>query len=290
MKSNPNENKIHEEFSDIWELAKDYTPIEAKGNDASWQQFQQKLQSSEKTAKPAPVLSVVYRRILSYAAVIALLIFSGYMFLQPEKVTPIAQVTENTTSGQAREISLPDGSTVMLSANSELNYRFSDSKREIELIGHARFEVARNENAPFTVNTASTKVTVLGTGFDVDAYPNSDVKIYVNHGKVKVENDQQEAILIKNQGVISRNNEIITWNSTENPLQVHHEYLKFNNASLDFVLETLNHTQNMHFKAENMDLVNTRFTGTLKFNLNADEVAKLLNNALQINLVPKPKP
>ncbi len=289
MKSNPNENKIHEEFADIWDLAKDYTPKEAQDNDASWQKFQHKIQASEKTAKPAPILSVVYRRILSYAAVIALLIFSGYMFLQPEKMSPIAQVTENTTSGQAREIQLPDGSTVMLGANSELNYRFSESKREIELIGHARFEVARNENAPFTVNTSSTKVTVLGTGFDVDAYPNSDVKIYVNHGKVKVENDQQEAILIKNQGVISKNSEIIAWNAAENPLQVHNDYMKFNNASLDFVLETLKHTQNMHFNSVKTDLTNTRFTGTLKFNQNAEVVAQLLNAALQINLVPQTK-
>ena len=109
--------------------------------------------------------------------------------------------------------------------------------------------MARNENAPFTVNTPSTTITVLGTGFDVDAYPNSNVKVFVNHGKVKVENENQEAILTQNQGVISQNKELVSWNHKQNPLEVHNQYLKFDNAPLDFVLETLNHTQNMQFQA-----------------------------------------
>jgi ferric-dicitrate binding protein FerR (iron transport regulator) len=193
---NPNHHnpKPQDDFSDIWDLAKNYTPSEAAQNDASWEKFQKKLTPKVKKT-PTHTLSITYRRILSYAAVIALFLLSGYMYFLPEVPAEIAKVTENTTSGQAREIKLPDGSTVMLSANSELSYSFTEAKRFIELKGHARFEVARNENAPFTVNTPSTTITVLGTGFDVDAYPNSNVKVFVNHGKVKVENQSQEAIL-----------------------------------------------------------------------------------------------
>ena len=215
---NPNNHnpKPQDDFSDIWDLAKNYTPSEAAQNDASWEKFQKKLTPKVEKA-PSHNLSITYRRILSYAAVIALFLLSGYMYFLPEVPAEIAKVTENTTSGQAREVKLPDGSTVMLSANSELSYSFTEAKRFIELKGHARFEVARNENAPFTVNTPSTTITVLGTGFDVDAYPNSNVKVFVNHGKVKVENESQEAILTQNQGVISQNKELVSWNHNQNP-------------------------------------------------------------------------
>jgi len=276
--NNPNP-KPQDDFSDIWDLAKNYTPSEAAQNDASWEKFQQKL-TPKVEKKPTHTLSITYRRILSYAAVIALFLLSGYMYFLPEVPSEIAKVTENTSSGQAREIKLPDGSTVMLSANSELSYSFTEAKRFIELKGHARFEVARNENAPFTVNTPSTTITVLGTGFDVDAYPNSNVKVFVNHGKVKVENESQEAILTQNQGVISQNKELVSWNHKQNPLEVHHQYLKFDNAPLDFVLETLNHTQNMQFQAP-ANANELHFTGTLKFDQTSEEIAALLQAALQ---------
>ena len=278
---NPNNHnpKPQDDFSDIWDLAKNYTPSEAAKNDASWEKFQKKLTPKVEKA-PSHNLSITYRRILSYAAVIALFLLSGYMYFLPEVPAEIAKVTENTTSGQAREVKLPYGSTVMLSANSELSYSFTEAKRFIELKGHARFEVARNENAPFTVNTPSTTITVLGTGFYVDAYPNSNVKVFVNHGKVKVENENQEAILTQNQGVISQNKELVSWNHKQNPLEVHNQYLKFDNAPLDFVLETLNHTQNMQFQAP-ANASELHFTGTLKFDQTSEEIAALLQAALQ---------
>jgi len=280
---NPQDPKPNpqDEFSDIWDLAKNYIPSEAENNDASWNAFQNKLNAKE--ASRTTTLSITYRRILSYAAVIALFLLSGYMYFQPEVPANLAKVTETTTKGQAREVLLPDGSSVMLSANSEISYSFTESKRAIELRGHARFEVARNENAPFTVATPSTTVTVLGTGFDIDAYPNSNVKVFVNHGKVKVESAEQEAILTQNQGVIAQENELVTWNHQNNPIDVRKGYIKFNNASLDFVFETLNHTQNMQFKAPK-NASNMTFTGTLKFNQSADDIATILSAALETKI------
>jgi len=272
-----------DDFSDIWDLAKNYIPSEVEQNDASWNAFQSKLNAQQTTRTKTTTLSITYRRILSYAAVIALFLLSGYMYFQPEVPTKLAKVTETTSQGQAREVFLPDGSAVMLSANSEISYSFTESKRTIELHGHARFEVARNENAPFTVSTPTTTVTVLGTGFDIDAYPNSNVKVFVNHGKVKVENASQEAILTQNQGIIVQENDLVAWNHQTNPIEVHNGYIKFNNASLDFVLETLNHTQNMQFKSP-QNAATMFFTGTLKFNQSAEDIAALLSAALETKI------
>lgn len=283
MNTHNPEPRPQDEFSDLWDIAKNYTPSETAQNDRAWQKFEATLKQEKKISKPA-TLSIAYRRVLSYAAVIALLVLSGYMYFQPETTAQIAQTTETTTSKQAREITLPDGSTAMLAANSEITYRFSESQRQIELKGHARFEVARNEKAPFTVQTPTTQITVLGTGFDVHAYPNTPVKVFVNHGKVKVENAKQEIILTKNQGVLSTENELNTWNQNQNPLIVNSEYLKFDNAPLDFVLETLKNSNDMQFIVSQNNLNQPHFTGTLTFKQNADEVAALLSAALSIEI------
>jgi len=64
---------------------------------------------------------------------------------------------------------------------------------------------------------------------------------------------------------------------------VHNGYIKFNNASLDFVLETLNHTQNMQFKSP-QNAATMFFTGTLKFNQSAEDIAALLSAALETKI------
>ena len=51
----------------------------------------------------------------------------------------------------------------------------------------AHFEVAKNPNAPFVIKSNNNKVTVLGTGFDVQSYNGKPLQVTVNHGKVKVE-------------------------------------------------------------------------------------------------------
>lgn len=275
----------NDDFSDLWDLTKNYIPSESEKNDAAWNALKAKIEAqTQPLDKPSPTLTVVYRRILSYAAVVALFILAGYMYFQPQKTIPLAQVIEQTSANQIRLINLPDGSTVTLAANSKLTYSLSESQRKFELIGHAQFEVARNENAPFTVASQSTQVTVLGTGFDVDAYPGSDVKVYVNHGKVKVENESEEVILTKNQGIISGNNGLKDWSLKNNPVSFHKEFVKFDEAPLDLVIETLKNTQNIQLTTNSSNLQDTKFTGTLKYNQNPDDIAMLLSTALQIEV------
>lgn len=105
MNTHNPEPRPQDEFSDIWDLAKNYIPSETAQNDDAWQKFQDTLKQEKKISKPA-TLSIAYRRVLSYAAVIALLVLSGYMYFQPETKAQIAQTTETTTSKQDVPVSL----------------------------------------------------------------------------------------------------------------------------------------------------------------------------------------
>ena len=81
--------------------------------------------------------------------------------------------------GSKGSVTLPDGTTAWLNANSMLIYpeQFSDNKRSVKLEGEGYFEVVRNEKAPFFVETDGMIVNVLGTHFNVKNYELSLIHI-----------------------------------------------------------------------------------------------------------------
>lgn len=84
---------------------------------------------------------------------------------------------------------LPDGSNVVLNANTILNFpkKFEKDVREVSIFGEAFFEVKPDPAKPFIIHASGLEIKVLGTSFNVEAYPGSDfVKVTVNTGKVLV--------------------------------------------------------------------------------------------------------
>lgn len=102
----------------------------------------------------------------------------------------------NTSYGEKKQITLPDGTQLVLNSCSSLRYpnRFNGKERKVELDGEAYFRVARNEAMPFIVTTRNFNVRVLGTHFDVKSYPKDEiVSVNVESGKVQV--DLPEAMM-----------------------------------------------------------------------------------------------
>ncbi|RPE09022.1 DUF4974 domain-containing protein [Chitinophaga lutea] len=75
--------------------------------------------------------------------------------------------------GTTRKVSLPDGTTVTLNAGSELRYEpdFNQTHREVALTGEAYFDVTKDADKPFIIHTGKMDIRVLGTSFNVKAYP-----------------------------------------------------------------------------------------------------------------------
>lgn len=92
-----------------------------------------------------------------------------------------------TQIGEMRVIPLSDGSVVFLNTNSEMVVRYSRSQRNIELIrGEALFDVAKNKQRPFVVQTGATQVRAVGTSFSVKVLPDQPVQVLVREGVVEV--------------------------------------------------------------------------------------------------------
>jgi transmembrane sensor len=91
--------------------------------------------------------------------------------------------------GNRSNITLADGTNVWLNAGSRLIYpsRFVDRNREVFLSGEAFFDVQKNEKQPFVVKTADMLLEVLGTQFNVTAYPEDfAVQTVLAHGSVEI--------------------------------------------------------------------------------------------------------
>ena len=85
-----------------------------------------------------------------------------------------SQINEiSTRPGSKSKVQLPDGSVVWLNAGSKLTYdkNFGIETREVTLTGEGFFDVTKNKEKPFIISTNSIRIKVLGTAFNVKAYP-----------------------------------------------------------------------------------------------------------------------
>ncbi|RYE27330.1 MAG: FecR family protein, partial [Sphingobacteriaceae bacterium] len=117
-----------------------------------------------------------------------------------------------TPKGGQYRLKLPDGTIVYLNAASSITYptQFMGDQRIVELSGEAYFEVAKNPAQPFIVKTSKVNVKVLGTHFNVSAYPDeSTIKTTLLEGAVTVNyGNQAISIYPGQQTFISAENEL----------------------------------------------------------------------------------
>lgn len=115
-----------------------------------------------------------------WAAAVTLAIIAGlFAFGNPfgsnksnEEIT--RQVSEVTTRpGSKSKVELPDGTMVWLNAGSKLTYNkdYGKELREVTLSGEGYFDVVKMKEKPFVIHTSSINIKVLGTVFNVKAYP-----------------------------------------------------------------------------------------------------------------------
>ncbi|HEY9197357.1 MAG TPA: FecR domain-containing protein, partial [Mucilaginibacter sp.] len=110
-----------------------------------------------------------------------------------------------TPNGGQYEVVLPDGTHVTLNAASSLTYpvAFTGHERTVTLTGEAYFEVAHNKAMPFKVNSGVQTVTVLGTHFNVNAYPDEvAMKTTLLQGSVQVAVNGKEELIVPGQQMV----------------------------------------------------------------------------------------
>ncbi len=244
----------------------------------------------------AKALQKVYRRLKtkqivrwSYraAAVFVLLLLAAKILFFP------AQTQWHEITAENRQVVyLADHSKVILAGNSTLKYpeKFHKKQRNVFLNGKAYFEITKDAERPFTVETNHTNIKVLGTRFLVDASVNSAEKVFVDEGKVSFNSRSLES----NQPLILTKNETGTWLAANNSLTEstfsnlnQNSWLSGRLSFEDATLETVLNDLEKHFliKAECSESVkNMKYTGNFTENTNAEKALQIICTTLNLRI------
>ncbi|RFS21069.1 DUF4974 domain-containing protein [Chitinophaga silvatica] len=128
------------------------------------------------------------------AAILGMLLGTAWLINHTTTpLTPLSQEKSNIISSGAiprKSMVLPDGTTVVLRSNSALTLapEFNKTNRQVTLTGEAFFEVSMHSGFPFTVHTTAMDIKVLGTIFNISAYPNTTItEASLFKGKIAVQ-------------------------------------------------------------------------------------------------------
>lgn len=146
--------------------------------------------------------SRVRRLQLSFSRIAAMLLIAlitgfsiAYLLVGPDMTkTNVVWFETHVPRGEKSQLILPDGSKVWLNSESDISYPsdFMDGNRVMKLNGEAYFEVAKLENKPFTVETNNYNIRVLGTKFNVMAYPDFNrTETSLIEGKIEIQKGEQ---------------------------------------------------------------------------------------------------
>jgi ferric-dicitrate binding protein FerR (iron transport regulator) len=182
---------------------------------------------------------------------------------------------------------LPDGSKIWLNKNASVSYtsdfgKFKSSnqnsqKRNLKLQGEAFFDIARDENHPFTIDVeGKAEVEVLGTSFNINP-SDGNIEVTVTSGKVNFKNNSSQK---ENTITLVKGEKGILYDKTKNrpdslPSLVRFERnddvnylawlnhrLVFENMQMQEVVNKVESYYNVRLKLENPNLKECRFTGT----------------------------
>ena len=197
----------------------------------------------------------------SSLAAILLIVIGLSFYFKAEKSSKLSQIQSSiplsdwakyeNSSAKVLKISLPDGSTVWLQPKTLLSYNQSDRVyRQVNLRGEAFFDVKRDEDRPFLIYSGKMTTKVLGTSFNVKAYPEMEkFEVSVVTGKVSVTNESEKEVFVtpKQQVVLETKTDNLTVNEIAKDKTYYWELasLSFDNTPMESVIRSIEQNYNV---------------------------------------------
>lgn len=198
-----------------------------------------------------------------------------------ENKIPLINASSNTIStpkGGQYQLILPDGTKVWLNAGSKLNYPVSFKgrrDREVDLSGEAYFEVKKDKEQPFIVKSAHQQIKVLGTHFNISAYPeDADVKTTLLEGSVEV--NAKTILKPGEQSVLSHDQIRVEQVDTEISVAWKNGDFMFKNEPLENIMQKIARWYNVDVIYADQLVSKKKFGGTISKFKNVSEVLCML--------------
>ena len=177
-------NQMTDMLKKNWDSVKQGDDKLQVDTDLAWGNLHNRLEREQlipEKQSTTRVRTMIPQAIRIAAAVILLVGLStvAYMLFIPGGNA--VQMTAQTLEDQKFGLSLPDGSTVDLNADSEIKYKLQRSGiRMVTLEGEAFFDVIPDPHRPFIIKAGKGVVEVTGTSFSVRNDPGKDkIEVFV---------------------------------------------------------------------------------------------------------------
>lgn len=229
---------------------------------------------------------------LKIAVVLFIGVLIGHFALYLKNSEPV-YYTSIAPKGSVSQMILPDSTMVFLNSGSEIKYTTNNASqlREVFLKGEAWFQVTKNKKNPFVVHTPFYDVNVVGTEFNVKAYP-EDNEITTTLEKGSVQISSTKGFKIQSNQFL-KPGEQLTYNKAQNSIQLKtvktklytawkDNKLVFVNMELRELITLLERKYGVDIEVSDPSILNLHYDGTLK-NETILEVMEILKHSLPIH-------
>lgn len=207
------DRELEKILADVWEK------YEGRADAPSFDEIARRLPAGTEKPRKKPLTRLV--RWGAAAAVVAMAVMLGVTQHRNRALENFMerQVTLSVRSGEKAEVQLPDGTTVYMNAQTVVEYPsdFGLANRSLRLSGEAYFDVTKDAGRPFRVEVEGGAVEVLGTSFNVNAYPGSDiVETTLVEGAVRFtsHNGKEVTLAPRQKAIYHRQYDLLTVNPT----------------------------------------------------------------------------
>jgi ferric-dicitrate binding protein FerR (iron transport regulator) len=198
--------------------------------------------------------------------------------------------------GKKSMIVLSDGTKVWLNAGSQLVYPafFSNDTREVSLVGEAFFDVTKNPEKPFIVKASDVNIQVLGTRFDISAYPEDKIiQTVLEEGKINLK--YEENGLFKRDHTLSMTpNQMVEFDrssrETASSIVNVSKYvswkegmLEFEKVNLNKALKQIERFYNVNITLGSEQIGEFKLSGKLDLKNTAEDVLNVIKLTLPVN-------
>lgn len=226
---------------------------------------------------------------LKIAVVVILTLAFSYLYQgYKNRRADVIMSTISIPEGQRTHLTLPDGTTVWLNARTTMQYpsSFNKKKRVVILQGEAYFDVKRNEDKPFVVQTSVCDVEVLGTKFNVNAYPElKKFEATLMHGSVKVipKANPSQVVILKPEHKLSLENGKLNITRVENfdPYRWKEGLICFTDESFLNIMKDFEKYYGVKIVMENEKVGESHFTGKFRLSDGIDYALRILQGNLK---------
>jgi len=264
--NNSQENKAHfQEIEKLWLQTGNLSPKPVFVDvENAWNKVSNKIDN--KTVKFSFGRKTAIQ--FSFGIAASIIIILGIFFIYKFNNQPVEMITLTNTENILTD-TISDGTIISLNKKSQITYpkQFSGNERRIKLEGEAFFDVKRNEEKPFIIETNQGYIQVLGTSFNVRTDTVSkEVVVYVKSGKVRLyfidnKNDTSDVFLTAGEKGFIRNKKAskeITENTKEQANEIFwfNKTLIFDDTKLSEVVNILEKKYKVNIKISDPDLNN----------------------------------